>query len=141
MTGMVTMKRLLIVLTLLSPALAAAQPADDPGLSETPPPKPAPPPSPPPATTTPPATAPAPRATEAPVPHSDASATVMAPNDESMTTAEPRETVDTQVQWVEGAGQETGDSDLYARTAAPTVNGPIGLFRTITGNVGRPNNF
>ncbi|HEX6838002.1 MAG TPA: OmpA family protein [Polyangia bacterium] len=125
------MKRfVLVALTLLSPSLASAQPADDPGLSE-PPPKPAPPPSTPPATTAPPAT----------VPHSDASATVMVPHDEALTTAEPRETVDTQVTWIDGAGQATGDDDLYARVAASTVNGPIGLFRTITGDVGRANNF
>ncbi|HEX9103017.1 MAG TPA: OmpA family protein, partial [Polyangia bacterium] len=125
------MKRLLVcALTLLSPALASAQPADDPGLSEAPP-KPAPPPS---------TTAPPPRA-PAPVPHSDASATVMAPHDEALTTAEPRETVDTQVTWLDEAGPSTADDDLYARVAASTVNGPIGLFRTITGDVGRANNF
>jgi OmpA-OmpF porin, OOP family len=119
------MKRILLVL-LLSPALAYAQPADDPGLTETPPP----------ARTTPP-----PARTTPPPPHSDASATIMAPHDESLTTGEPRETVDTQVSWIEGTGQATGDDDLYARTAAPTVSGPIGLFRTITGDVGRANNF
>ena len=119
------MKRLLVcALTLLSPAVASAQPADDPGLSE--PPKPAPPASPPPSTTP---------------PRPDGSATIMAPNDEALTTAEPRETVDTQVTWLDGAGQTTGDDDLYARVAASTVTGPIGLFRTITGDVGRSNNF
>jgi outer membrane protein OmpA-like peptidoglycan-associated protein len=119
------MKRLLVcALTLLCPAVASAQPADDPGLSE--PPKPAPPASPPPSTTP---------------PRPDGSATIMAPNDEALTTAEPRETVDTQVTWLDGAGQTTGDDDLYARVAASTVTGPIGLFRTITGDVGRSNNF
>ncbi len=125
------MKRLLVLaLTLLSPALASAQPADDPGLSE-PPPKPATPPPPPP-------TAPAQPTT---APHSDATVTLMPVHDEALTTAEPRETVDTQVTWLEGNGQTLGDDDLYARTAAPTVTGPIGLFRVITGDVGRANNF
>ncbi|MGZ3407000.1 MAG: hypothetical protein ACXVAN_11190, partial [Polyangia bacterium] len=123
------MKRLLVMsLTLLSPSLVQAQPADDPGLSE-PPPKPA-----APATPTP------PRATTPPPPHSDASATLMAPHDESLTTGEPRETVDTQVTWLDTAGPATGDDDLYARLAAPTVSGPVGLFRAITGDVGRSNN-
>ena len=121
------MKRLVVTaLILLSPCLAQAQPADDPGLSETPP---APKPAPPPPTATP------------PVPHSDASATVMAPHDESLTASEPRETVDTQVTWLDSAGPNTADDDLYARLAAPTVTGPIGLFRTMTGDVGRANNF
>jgi OmpA-OmpF porin, OOP family len=129
------MKRLLVVaLTLLSPSLARAQPADDPGLSE-PPPKPAPP-------ATPPATPPAATTTTTttnPPPHSDASATLMAPGE--LSTPEMHETVDTQVTWLDSAGPETGDTDLYARTAASTVTGPIGLFRTITGDVGRANNF
>ena len=117
----------------LSPLAAQAQPADDPGLSE-PPPRPA--------TPTPPATTPPPRPLPV-VPHSDASATVMAPpRDESVSAAaETHETVDTQVTWIEGNGATVGDEDLYARTAAPTVFGPIGLFRTITGDVGRANNF
>src|SRR5438270_6763918 len=105
------MKRLLLMtLTLLSPSLVQAQPADDPGLSE-PAPKPTPPPTPRP-TTPPPTTA----------PHSDASATVMAPHDEALTgSAETHETVDTQVTWLDTAGPATGDDDLYARLAAPTV--------------------
>jgi outer membrane protein OmpA-like peptidoglycan-associated protein len=126
MTGKVMMKSLLVAALLLSPSLAFAQPADDPGLSETPKPAPTPPP---------------PRPTPPPPPHSDASATMMAPHDESLTTTEPRETVDTQVTWLDEAGPSSGDDDLYARTAAPTVTGPIGLFRTITGDVGRANNF
>ncbi|MCU1278455.1 MAG: hypothetical protein JWM53_2001 [bacterium] len=137
------MKRLLVMaLTLLlSPSIVQAQPADDPGLSE-PPPKPAPPPTtaPPRTTPTPSATAPTPSAT-APAPRSDASATFLAPHDEALTSAEPRETVDTQVTWLDAAGPATGDDDLYARLAAPTVSGPIGLFRAITGDVGRSNNF
>jgi outer membrane protein OmpA-like peptidoglycan-associated protein len=127
------MKRLLVIaLTLLSPSLVRAQPADDPGLSEPPPKPPA---------TTPPATTPPPRTTTPPPPRSDGSATLMAPHDESLSTGEPRETVDTQVTWLDSAGQATGDDDLYARVAAPTVSGPIGLFRTMTGDVGRANNF
>ncbi len=125
----VTMKRLLVLaLTLLCPVAAHAQPADDPGLSETPPPaRPAPPP---------------PRPPAPPVPHSDASATVMAPHDESLSaTGETHETVDTQVTWLDSAGPSTADDDLYARLAAPTVSGPIGLFRTMSGDVGRANNF
>ena len=137
MTGKVTMKRFLVVaLTLLSPSLAGAQPADDPGLSETPPPKPATPPATAPSTTT---TTP-PRATTPP-PRPDGSATLMAPNDEALTTSAPRETTETTVTWLDGTGQSTGDDDLYARLAASTVTGPIGLFRTITGDVGRANNF
>ena len=131
------MKRLFVsTLILLSPCLAQAQPADDPGLSEPPPAaRPAPPP--------PTATTPPPRATTPPpVPHSDASATMMAPHDESPPPPpESHETVDTQVTWLDSAGPESGDDDLYARLAAPTVTGPIGLFRTITGDVGRANNF
>lgn len=128
------MKRLVVsALILLSARVVMAQPADDPGLSEPPPPaKPSPPPTTPPQPSPPPATPPA-------VPRSDASATVMAPHDESP--AEAHETVDTQVTWLDSAGPDTGDSDLYARLAAPTVTGPIGLFRTMTGDVGRPNNF
>ena len=91
MTGKVTMTRLLVVAMLLSPSLAFAQPADDPGLSE--PPKPAPPFKrvPPPST----------------VPRSDAAATVMPPRDEALTTEAPRETVDTQVTWLDEAGPQT----------------------------------
>src|SRR5436309_1305893 len=126
------MTRLLVLaLTLLSPSLALAQPADDPGLSE-PPPQP----TPPTATPAPPQPKPTP-----PPPHSDASATLMAPSDIAPPAPEMHETVDTQVTWVEGAGPDTGDTDLYARLAAPTVTGPIGLFRAITGDVGRANNF
>jgi outer membrane protein OmpA-like peptidoglycan-associated protein len=144
MTRKVTMKRLLVVaLTLLSPSLAQAQPADDPGLSDTPtpPPRPA---ARPPATTPPPSQSPPPQSPpqSPPPPHSDASATVMAPHDETMTaTSEPKESVDTQVTWLESADAAAGDADLYARLAAPTVSGPIGLFRTLTGDVGRSNNF
>jgi outer membrane protein OmpA-like peptidoglycan-associated protein len=126
MTAKVTMKRLFVLAMLLSPSLAFAQPADDPGLSETP--KPTPP------RTTPPRTTPPPATTTTPPP-------VMTPRDESLMTGEPRETVDTQVTWLDEAGPQTADDDLYARTAAPTVNGPVGLFRTITGDVGRANNF
>src|SRR3954467_14431129 len=129
MTAKVTMKRLFVLAMLLSPSLAFAQPADDPGLSE--PPKPPPPRT----TTTPPAT---PRTT---TPPATTPPPVMAPRDESLMSGEPRETVDTQVTWLDQAGPETADDDLYARTAAPTVNGPVGLFRTITGDVGRANNF
>ena len=67
MTGQVTMKRILVVALLLSPSLALAQPADDPGLSETPRPV-----APPPARTTPPPR----RATTPPPP-------VMVPRDEA----------------------------------------------------------
>lgn len=125
MASQVTMKRTLFCLTLLFPALAQAQPADDPGLSETPPPKPA---------------APPPRPA-APVPRSDASATLLAPPSFEATPPETHETVETQVTWLDGNGATVGDDDLYARVAAPTVFGPVGLFRVITGDVGRANNF
>lgn len=129
MASQVTMKRILICLTLLSPAAALAQPADDPGLSETPPPKPAP---------TTPATPPPTR--PATPPRSDASATVMPPSFDAPP-PEMHETVDTQVSWLEGNGATVGDDDLYARVAAPTVFGAVGLFRVITGDAGRANNF
>ena len=133
MTAKVTMTRLVcLAVVLLSPCLAQAQPADDPGLSE--PAKPVP--TPPPATTPPPRTT-----TPPPAPHSSGSATLLPPPEQAPPSGEPRETVDTQVTWIEGTGAETGDSDLYARLAAPTVTGPVGLFRTITGDVGRANNF
>jgi OOP family OmpA-OmpF porin len=106
----------------LGAGVAQAQPADDPGLSE-PPPKPTPTPKP------------------APPPHSDASATVMAPPAVENGAPETREVTDTQVQWLDEAGPQTGDDDLYARVPAPTVYGPIGLMRVITGDVGRANNF
>ncbi|HEY1587679.1 MAG TPA: hypothetical protein VGH63_18400, partial [Polyangia bacterium] len=70
--------------------------------------------TPPPSTVTPP-----PRTTTAP--HSDATVTLLPVHDESLSTAEPHETVDTQVTWLEGSGQSLGDDDLYARLAAPTV--------------------
>ena len=136
MTGQVTMKRILLCLMLLSPAVAHAQPADDPGLSENPPAptKPALPPTrTAPTTTT--TTAPPPSATR-----SDASATVMPPSFETAP-PETHETVDTQVTWLEGNGAAVGDDGLYARVAAPTVTGAIVLFRVITGDVGRSNNF
>lgn len=112
------------LVVLLQTGVARAQPADDPGLGE-PPPKPSPPPQPKPA----------------PPPHSDASATIMAPPAVENGAPETREVTDTQVQWLDETGPQTGDDDLYARVPAPTVLGPIGLFRTITGDVGRANNF
>jgi OOP family OmpA-OmpF porin len=99
----------------LTGGTAAAQPADDPGLTTTPPPPVTPP-------TTAPATSTIRTVTETPPP-------------------DTHETVDTQVTWLPGTGPAVGDDDLYARVAAPTVFGPIGLFRVITGDVGRSNNF
>lgn len=123
------MKRACLVATLLSlwsAGAARAQPADDPGLGESPPPKPAPAP---------------PRPAPPPPPHSDASATLLPPATVDNGGPETREVTDTQVQWIDEAGPQTGDDDLYARVPAPTVYGPIGLLRTITGDVGRSNNF
>jgi outer membrane protein OmpA-like peptidoglycan-associated protein len=84
-----------VVLTLsIAAPTAQAQPAEDPGLSEAPPP-------------------------------------------------EVSETTDIQTQWVTPSGKEEQKAlgDLYDRTAAPTMFGGVGLFRTLTGDAGRQNTF
>jgi outer membrane protein OmpA-like peptidoglycan-associated protein len=107
---------ILLLGLLVAPAIAHAQPIEDPGLAEpTPPPKPAPPKQPLP--TVPPVVAP-----QVPI--------------------ETHESVDTQVQWIAGGEAAVqAEGDLYERVPAPTVFGPIGLLRTITGDAGRTNTF
>jgi outer membrane protein OmpA-like peptidoglycan-associated protein len=120
---------LLVLLPLLAFAgVAHAQPAEDPGLSE---------PAPAPAKPTPPPPAPRPQtAAPAPTPPPAPRATTPPPS----ATTETRERVDTQVTW-EGAGATVAGDDLYERVAPSTVYGPIGLYRTFTGDVGRANHF
>jgi outer membrane protein OmpA-like peptidoglycan-associated protein len=104
---------------LCAPSLAHAQPVEDPGLSE-PPPRPAPPPTP---TPPPPGQQPM----------------QMVP---SQTPPELHETTDTSVQWIEGGeAAVAAEGDMYERVVAATLNGPVGLFRTITGESGRTNTF
>jgi OOP family OmpA-OmpF porin len=111
----------IFVFLVCSATNALAQPADDPGLSETPPaPKPAAPPSTPGA---PPARAP-----------------VTAPPSEVLSAPETHETVDEQVRWV-NSGERPPEEDLYSSVAAPTLTGPVGLFHVLTGDSGRSNTF
>jgi outer membrane protein OmpA-like peptidoglycan-associated protein len=116
-----------LLLLLCAPGSAHAQPADDPGLSEpvpSPPSKPA-------ATPTP---APPPPAAVQPT-QTFIAAPPPAPS-------ETKETVDTQVSWIAGGDDaKKAEGDLYERLAAPTLGGPVGLFRTLTGDSGRSNNF
>jgi outer membrane protein OmpA-like peptidoglycan-associated protein len=111
---------LTLLALLCAPAIAHAQPADDPALAEPPPPKPAPKPQP----------APQPRT-------STLSAT---PSYVSPPPPEVQESVETKEEWVEGTpGKPQGD--LYDRVAAPTMSGPVGLLRTLTGDGGKPGTF
>lgn len=121
-----TLLRFVLPLVLVGSSAAAwAQPADDPGLDATPTSPGAPPstvdrrPS-----TAPQAPAPTPASSPASVP-------VRALPDE------PGDRVETSV----SAAPAPAEADLYERTAAPMVGGPIGLFRTMTGDAGRGNNF
>lgn len=105
--------------------VALAQPVDDPALSEPSPPSPpaqpvVPPAPPPPSRPVAPAALPAP---PAPPP-------------------EVQETRETKVRYISG-GREAlaAEGDLYERVAAPTLVGPVGLFRVITGDAGRSNTF
>src|SRR5262245_5140797 len=82
----------------------AAQPADDPGLAETP------------------ATAKPRPTTPPPTPTSTPTSTIRTVTETPA--IDTHETVDTQVTWLEGTGPAVGDDDLYARVAAPTVFGP-----------------
>jgi outer membrane protein OmpA-like peptidoglycan-associated protein len=120
----------ILVSLLAAPQVALAQPADDPGFSEpAPPPKPAP--------------APTPKPAPAPTPPPGRTSTSLAPT----TYAPPpevHETVETQVTYTDAdkdKGPAPADTELYDRAAGPTVFGPVGLFRTITGDSGKTNTF
>ncbi len=140
----------LILLALLcAPALAHAQPADDPGLGDTPPPPAAKPPA---TTTAPPATTTAPPPATTTAPAKPPAATTVAPSVKFVAAPIPstppppevQETTDEKVTWVEGANEKNNAAptwDLYDMTAAPTLNGPVGLFRTLTGDSGKQGNF
>jgi outer membrane protein OmpA-like peptidoglycan-associated protein len=119
-----TLLRLTLPLLLLgAPAAAVAQPADDPGLEAAPaPPQPT-------------ARNPQPTATPAPSPATTNAPSV--PVAAMPAAAGTEEHVETKVAYGPGAA----GVDLYERTAAPMVAGPIGLLRTITGDAGRGNNF
>jgi OOP family OmpA-OmpF porin len=117
---------------LLAPALAMAQPADDPGLSESPPPpKPTPPPR--------------PRATvnDASTATSPGIVTISpaAPPNETLSAPDVHETVDEQVTWKNGTGERPPGEDMYETVAAPSVTGAVGLLRTLTGDSGKSNTF
>jgi outer membrane protein OmpA-like peptidoglycan-associated protein len=114
-TRILTRYPILLLGLLCSPSLAHAQPIEDPGLSEPPPaPKPTlPSPPPRPLQTLP-----------------------------DMQSPEMHETVDTQVQWIDGGESSVqAEGDLYERVVAPSILGPTGLFRTLTGDTGRTNTF
>jgi outer membrane protein OmpA-like peptidoglycan-associated protein len=127
---------ILTLCILCAPGTAHAQPADDPGLSEAPPPPPPPPPQPTPSPTPPPTTS-------VPSRPSDAGrlpSTSPYQGDQLAPAAPPEvhETKQTQVTF----GPTTKDErDIYDRLAAPTATGAIGLFHTMTGDVGLPNHL
>jgi OOP family OmpA-OmpF porin len=58
------------------------------------------------------------------------------------TSAEVKETTDTKVVWIDEPPEaRVPEGDLYERVAASAVGGPVGLFRTLTGDAGRSNSF
>jgi OmpA-OmpF porin, OOP family len=118
---------ILLLGLLCAPLSAHAQPADDPGLSEPPPP----PPPPPPAANTPTTNPPAATTTARPGDAARLSSSTPYESDE-LQNGEPRETKDTKISY-EPVHDER---DLYLRLPAPTLTGPVGLFHTLTGDVG-----
>ncbi|HEX4461956.1 MAG TPA: OmpA family protein [Polyangia bacterium] len=118
-------------LILSAPCLALAQPADDPGLSEAPPPpKPAPP---KPAAVTP-----------ATTPTSSTTSTITStesPPNEQLSAPDVHESVDEQVTWKPGTGEHPPDEDMYETVAAPSLTGGVGLFRTLEAESGKTNTF
>jgi outer membrane protein OmpA-like peptidoglycan-associated protein len=120
-------------------SVALAQPADDPGLAEptpapTPPPKPA---TPPPAT----------KPTTPPTSTIKSSTAVSSPPMIAPAAPAPevKETVDVQTTYVDEKGgaaapKET-DAEFSERIAAPTIFGPVGLFRIMTAEPQRRHNF
>jgi outer membrane protein OmpA-like peptidoglycan-associated protein len=135
---------LLLPALLLAPSVAHAQPADDPGLGEPAPPPPPLPPAPTPIAPAPRPTAPtAPTAPAAPATPTPPPRAMPAPSNAPPPPPEVNETVDTQVTWIDEKEKTpaTVEGDLYERVAAPTLMGPVGLFRTLTGDSGRQNNF
>jgi outer membrane protein OmpA-like peptidoglycan-associated protein len=123
--------------SLLLPAgLASAQPVDDPGLSEPEPAKPKPQPTP--APTPPPQPGKAGGSTIREQPASPAAQPAATPTPPPTVT----ETVDTKVSYVDGGDKATqAEGDLYDRVAAPSIGGPVGLFRVLTGDAGRMHHF
>jgi outer membrane protein OmpA-like peptidoglycan-associated protein len=121
--------------------VALAQPADDPGLAE-PTPTPTPAPTPPPAPTKP---TPAPsKPTTSTIKSSTAvsSPPMFAP---AAPAPEVKETVDVQTTYVDekggAAGPKESDAEFSERLAAPTIFGPVGLFRIMTAEPARRHNF
>jgi outer membrane protein OmpA-like peptidoglycan-associated protein len=146
--------RSFFVAVLSLPAIAAAQPVDDPGAPPAPPPPAAPKaePAPPPAKAEPPAPkpvvavpapapAPAPAAKPAP-PVTPAPKTVhFVPPPPLAPPPEITETVETQVRWTDEVRPTSVEANVNDRIAAPSLAGPVGLYRTLTGDVGPGNGF
>ncbi len=117
-----------------APTLAFAQPADDPGFSEpAPPPRPAPKPAPAP---TPPPAPPQPKVAPRPA------QPLPPPPPPPYQAPEMKETIETQVTYTNNdKAPIPADTEMYERLAAPTLSGPVGLFRTLTGDSGKTNTF
>ncbi|HZS39598.1 MAG TPA: hypothetical protein VFF06_22355, partial [Polyangia bacterium] len=115
--------------------LAHAQPADDPGLSEPAPPPPKPPVTQPP-TTLPPPKPPTTAPTVRPVYPTPPPPPIV---------PEVQETTDEKVTYIDepssNGAPAAQQGDLYDRTAAPSLYGPVGLFRTLTGDSGASGHF
>src|SRR3954471_7574249 len=108
----VATRNLTTLLALLcASSIAQAQPVEDPGLAPEAP-KPAPKPLPPPQ--------------QPPLP--------VAPPVQAMQPPEVRSSAATRVKWMAGGDESVAaEGDMYARVAAPSLMGPVGLFRTLTG--------
>jgi outer membrane protein OmpA-like peptidoglycan-associated protein len=51
------------------------------------------------------------------------------------------ERVEETVTWLPGTGEPPADEDLYETTAAPSLSGPVGLYRTLTADSGKTYSF
>jgi OmpA-OmpF porin, OOP family len=107
-----------LTIALLAAGVAHAQPAEDPGLAETPAP--------------PPAAAPAPATVKG-------SATTLAPAERPAPPPAVDESVVEKTEWREEAVHTGGELDQHV--AAPTVTGGVGLLRTQTGAIGNQGSF
>jgi outer membrane protein OmpA-like peptidoglycan-associated protein len=142
-TRILTWYSLFLLALLGTPGAAHAQPVDDPGLQEAPPPPPKPTTPPPPATAPSPLTPGASPAPATPAPPKSTFTVAPAP----LVTAQPEvsETVDVKTEWVapdpKDKARAVAEGDLYDRVAAPTLFGGVGLLRTLTGDSGRSNSF
>jgi outer membrane protein OmpA-like peptidoglycan-associated protein len=121
----------------LAAGLAHAQPAEDPGLAESPPP-------PPPAKIAPPATsttAPAATTTSTSAP-ARSTAVTMAPAERPAPPPSVDESVSVKTEWVAPDKDEPKEGgELDQHVAAPTVTGGVGLLRTQTGSIGNQGSF